>query len=918
MPTKLNLTVLLTLLAIALLAAHPCPAGDAAPKVEFEKFTLANGLQVILHVDRKLPIVHVNEWFHVGSKNEKRGRTGFAHLFEHMMFQGSKNAPGVYFKFAEKMGASQNDGVNGSTETDRTNYYITVPSSALEQALWLESDRLTGLLDGLTQARLDNQRDVVKNERRQNLENVPYGRAFSLIQENLFPPGHPYSWPPIGSMEDLSAASVDDVKEFFRTYYTTNNLTLTITGDFDPAETRAWVSKYFASIPPGPVLDRPKRMTTTLDSEKLVVAYDHVPQERVYMVWPSVPFWDPEEASLDLAAAILGDGLSSRLQKLLVYDKQACTAVSAFHWTLESAGAFIVVATARPGEKLEAIEEAITAELARLADGGPTQQELDRAKNKFEFSYVSGLEQIGGFGGKADQLARYNTYLGDPGMFEADIDRYHKATIESVRTALGRVANNRKRLLLRFLPDKAIQSDVKEPDRTKEPPSRPDRPAVIPEVKTATLDYGLEVLAVEKRELPKVAVMLMVRGGFGAEPVEKAGLANLLLRTIDRGTKTRSALEIEDAFGDLGTELSGDCRREWLTLAFDSLTRHLPKAMEVFSDVVLHPSFPEAEVERERKRALDALMQEQEDADRISARLIPILGYGATHPYGHPKTGDEKTVKALTPAELQAYYDKLYRPGNAALIFAGDISIDEAKAAAQKFLGAWEKRPIELPEVGEAHPAAAGKVYLVDRPGSPQSVVAQVLPGATRNSPDYYPMKIVDALWGGSFGSRLNMNLREEKGYSYGVFSAPVFNSAAGLWMASGGVQSKVTTASVAEFVKELQGITGSKPLTAKELEGAKTNRIRSYSQNFDKLSSVVAEVGALWAQKQPLSELAAEPVELGKVTLDQAAQVAKKYLIPAEARLLVVGDAAQIEAGLRAMNLGELVKLDALGNPLK
>jgi zinc protease len=918
MRTKLNLTVLSVLLAVAVFTARPCPAASAAPKVEFEKFTLANGLQVILHVDRKLPIVHVNQWYHVGSKNEKRGRTGFAHLFEHMMFQGSKNAPGVYFKYAEKMGASQNDGVNGSTETDRTNYYLTVPSSALEQALWLESDRLTSLPDELTKERLDNQRDVVKNERRQSLENVPYGRAFSLIQENLFPPGHPYSWSPIGSMEDLSAASVDDVKEFFRTYYTPNNLTLTITGDFDPAEAKGLVAKYFASIPPGPVLDRPKRLTTTLDDERLVVAYDRVPQERVYLVWPSVPFWDPEEAGLDLAAAILGDGLTSRLQKLLVYDKQVCTAVSAFHWSMESAGAFIVVATARPGEKLEAIEQSIAAEIAKLAEAGPTPQELERARNKVEFAYVSGLEQIGGFGGKADQLARYNTYLGNPGMFEADIGRYHKATPESVRTALDRVANHRKRLVLRFLPENSIQSDVKEPDRTKEPAPQPDRAAVIPEVKTATLANGLEVLAVEKRELPKVAVMLLVRGGFGAEPVDKAGLANLLLRTIDRGTKTRSALELEDAFGNLGTELSGDCRREWLSLSFDSLSRHLPKAMEVFADVVLNPAFSEAEVERERKRALDALLQEQQDAERISGRLIPLLGYGATHPYGHPKTGDEKTVKALTPADLQGYHDKLYRPGNAALIFAGDISLDEAKAAAQKFLGAWEKRPVALPEVGEAQPAEAGKIYLVDRPGSQQSVIAQVLPGATRNSPDYYAMKLVDALWGGSFGSRLNMNLREEKGYTYGVSSAPVFNSAAGLWMANTGVQTKVTTASIAELVKELEGITGSKPLTAKELEVAKTNRIRSYSQNFDRLSSVVSEVGVLWAQKQPLSELAAEPVELGKVTLEQAVQVAKKYLVPGAVRLLVVGDAAQIETGLRAMNLGDLVKLDALGNPVK
>jgi len=401
MHSSLRVATCLAAVTFAAVVLTPVQAAVRPPKLQYQITTLPNGLRVILSEDHSTPIVHVSVTYHVGSKNERAGRTGFAHLFEHMMFQGSKNASGEYFAFAEKAGANVREGgVNGTTSPDRTNYFATVPSGNLETLLWLESDRLATLIDVTTQEKLDNQRDVVKNERRQGLENQPYGRWYPLMNEAVFPKGHPYSWPVIGSMEDLSAASLDDVKEFFRKYYTPNNLSLAIAGDFEPAAARALVEKYFGDLPPGPALDRPSKWVPTLENEKVVEVNDRVSLERVFIGWPAPQYFAPGEAAMDLTARILSDGLSSRLTRALVYDKQLATNVSAFNISGEIADLFVVDATARPGTPLTQIEQVITEEIARLAKEGPTDAELNRVKAKQESEFISGLERIGGFGGR--------------------------------------------------------------------------------------------------------------------------------------------------------------------------------------------------------------------------------------------------------------------------------------------------------------------------------------------------------------------------------------------------------------------------------------------------------------------------------------------------------------------------------------
>lgn len=893
-------------------------AGAAVPKVSFEKYALPNGLQVILHVDRKLPVVHVNQWYHVGSKNERVGRTGFAHLFEHMMFQGSKNANKEYFEYVEAAGANLFEGgVNGTTSWDRTNYFATVPSGNLEQILWLESDRLATLTDAITKEKLDNQRDVVKNERRQGLENQPYGRWIKLMFENLYPYRHPYANDVIGSHEDLTAASVDDVKEFFKTYYTPNNLSLVVAGDFDIAEAKRLVEKYFGGIPAGPALDRPAREVPKLDGEKIVEVSDRVPQERTYFTWHSPAYFDAGDAELDLVATILTDGLSARLNKTLVYDRQLCSDVTSFQFSRQLTGNFVIWATPRPGASLAQVEQIVTDEIARLAKDGPTPAELNRAKTKWESQFVTGLERIGGFGGKADRLNQYNTFLGDPDKFAADFARYRNATAEGVRDTVARWLNTRNRLLVRFHPETSSRESAVALDRSKQPSLGADKSFRVPEVKSAKLDNGMNVFVVERPELPKVAVTFATKTGGVADPTGKEGLADLTVTTIKMGTRTKKGLEIEDALGDLGTSINGSADRERSSLSLEVLKRNLAPALTIFADVVRSPVFPESEVDREKKRRLDALAQDSQDPNAIASRVGAMLAFGTDHPYGRPQRGLPATVQAITREDFARFHETYWKPGSSALIFVGDITLVEATELAKKNFGEWAGGALPTLAIPAPRPVGPGKVYVVDRQDAAQTIVTQILPGPQRKTEDYYALRLADAVWGGGFGTRLNLNLREDKGYSYGVFSFPIFLSKSGAWMSRGGVQTNKTKESIAEFVKELKFLAGEKPITDGELANARANRVRAYAQQFESLGRIADQIAELWALGLPPSEMQRETGEIERATLASVNAAAQKYATLGGATLLLVGDLSKIEAGVRELNLGEVVILDVEGKPV-
>ena len=914
-----SLFILASVLMIPAFAVQAQTASSSAPKITFEKYRLPNGMQVVLHVDRKLPVVHVNQWYHVGSANERLGRSGFAHLFEHMMFQGSKNANKEYFEYVEAAGANLLEGgVNGTTNQDRTNYFATVPSGNLENLLWLEADRLATLSDVVDKAKFDNQVMVVKNERRQGLENQPYGRWYKILLENLYPIGHPYHTDVIGEHNDLTASTVDDVKDFFRTYYSPNNLSLVIAGDFDPAEAKRLVEKYFGPIPPGPALDRPAKAAVQLAGEKAIEVNDRVPQERTYFGWHTPAFFDPGDAELELAATIMTNGLSARLNKALLYDRQLASNVVAFQSGQPLAGNFAMWATARPGVKLAEIEEMVDAEIARLAKEGPTQAELDRAKTKWESGFISGLEGIGGFGGKSDLLNQYNTFLGDPGRFEADLARHRNATANDVRAAVDKYLNTKNRVLVRFRPEKSSKASDVAVDRTKEPALGGDKPFSAPAVKSAKLENGMEVFVVEKPELPKVSVSLVTRAGSVSDPAAKVGLANMAARLMRRGTKNRTALQIDEQLGDLGTAMGVGAGKESSTAAFEVLKRNLDPALGVLSDVVLNPSFAAEEFERDKKLVLDNLSQQANNPNAVANRAAFQIAFGPDHPYGRPSGGLPGTVSAITRDDLAAFHAANWKPGSSAIIFVGDVTLAEATAAARKHFGSWAGGSAAAVSIPAIAPMPVGKVYLIDRPGAAQTVISHVLKGTDRKSSDYYALNLANTVYGGGFGTRLNLNLREDKGYSYGVFAFPQFYSKAGTWIANGGVQTNKTKESAVEFMKELRYIAGEKPITEKEFSSAKLAKIRGYAQQFEAFGRISQQIGDLWVLGLPMSSLQAETEEIGKLQIGPVNAVAAKYSAVPGTSILLVGDLSQIEAGIRELNLGEVVILDVEGKPIK
>jgi zinc protease len=898
-------------------ASTPVVRAQSAPQVEFEKYRLANGLQVILHEDRKLPAVNVNLWYHVGSKNEKPGRTGFAHLFEHMMFQGSKNAKGEYLQLVERAGANlRTGGVNGTTNNDRTNYFETVPTESLEYAIWLESDRMGFLLDTLTKENLDNQREVVKNEKRQG-ENQPYGRAFQLIFENLFPRGHPYSWAVIGSMEDLSAASVDDVKDFFRTYYTPNNATLAIVGNFDPAQAKQLVEKYFGPLAPGPALERPELWYPTLEGEKRVAVSDRVPQPRIFLVYPSVAYFKPGEAELDVTASVLGDGKNSRLYKTLVYDKQLASEVSVFNFSLEIAGAFVVDVTARPGQSLDAVAQIVDEEVARLAKEGPTPEEIERAKAKIEYGFVSGLERIGGFGGKADLLNRYNTYLGEPDFFDEDAARYQKLTAQDVRGVANQYLNTKNRLVVTYTPEESSRPTAQEFDRSKIPAIGDRASFTAPDPKTKTLANGLTVIVAERRDLPTVAVNLVVKSGGANDVTGKPGTASMTARMLDEGTTTRSALQIASEIERLGANLGVGAGAESSSISLEALTRNLKPSLAIMADVVLNPAFAVEELERQRKLRLDEIAQELQNPAAAAAQLFPKLLFGESHPYGQPVGGVAESIQAVTAADLKAFHAANYKPNNSALIFSGDVSLDQAVALAEEQFGSWKRADVPAINFPETKAVTENVVYLVDRQDAPQSQIRIGSFGPPRSTEDYFAVEVMNTVLGGGFSSRLNLNLRENKGYAYGAFNNLVYRTRPGYWASTAGVKTEVTKESLVEFENEIKGISGERPVSAAELADAKANLVRGYAQRFETNAQVAGEIGTLFAYGLPLETLTRYAAGIDAVTPDQVAAAARKYVDASKTVILVVGDLAKIEQPVRSLNLGRVVVIDARGQPI-
>ena len=885
-----------------------------------DKVTLPNGLPVILHQDNSLPLTAVNVWYHVGSKDEEPGRTGFAHLFEHVMFEGSKHHNHSYFEPLQKVGAN----LNGSTNADRTNYWEDVPSNYLELALWLEADRMGFLLEALDQQRFDIQREVVKNERRQSYENRPYGMAQWHIQKALFPLPHPYHWMTIGSQEDLDAASLEDIKDFFQRFYSPSNASLAIAGDLDKERTLELVNRYFGDLPPGPPAPRIGRFDSALAGRVELEMRDKVSLPRIYMAWPARPEGDPEEAPLEMLRAVLADGQSSRLYRALVYEQQVAQSVSVRHYSAEIAGQFVVEATAAAGRSLTEVAAALEAEIDRVRQEPPTEAELARARNRLESSHYRQLSRIGGFGGRADSLNYYNTFYGDPERLNTALDPYLAVQPEQVLRAAQKTLNG-SQVQLRVLPEESRAAAVNgvSLDRAVRP-----EPAVEPQFAPPLpvhrqLPNGLQVTVVEKPGLPIVAFALLLPAGAIADPTDGPGLSFFTAQMLAEGTATRSSQDIANAFEFIGARLSIETRRETSILSAETLTRHWPQALALLADVVQNPTFPEHELERVRREHLTDLRRGQDDPTFIAEQLMPGLVFGRLSRYGHPSIGTAASVAAFTREQLADHFRRHGGPAAAHLLVVGDVSVDGAVEQAAAALGGWDN-PLAA-EVGAAaagdddgivsRPEDSAGIYLVDKPGAAQSVIRAGHTVPPRRHPDFTSLGLLNYAFGGQFSARLNLNLRQDKGYSYGFHSGISWFRERSLLVAGGSVQTAVTKEAVAETLQEFRDIQGGRPASAEEVAAAKAGLLLGYPAGFERPGQILGQLIQLILHQLPDDYFRNTPARVSAVTMEQVRQAGAEWVRPGGLRTLVVGDRAAVEPGLRELGL-PLTLLDADGLP--
>jgi zinc protease len=899
------------------------------PQLAFEKYTLPNGLEVILRQDRRLPMTAVNLWYHVGPANEEPGRTGFAHLFEHMMFQSSKHVPpDSHIRLLEAAGASD---LNGTTDYDRTNYFETVPSNQLELALWLESDRMGYLLEKVDQAALSNQQDVVRNERRQSVENQPYGLAEEALVQTLFPKGHPYYGNVIGSHEDIQAVKLDDVNRFFRQYYAPNNASVAIVGDIDVAATKALVQKYFGTLKRGPAVPPIKAETPPITAERRRVVPSRVQLPRVSIAWLTPAIFKPGDADADIVGDILGGGRSSRLFKKLVYEQQIAQNVSASQYSLVLGSVFQIDATARPGHTVEELEKAIDQELANLRAQPPSVAEIEQARNTIETGIIGGLERIGGV---ANRLNSYNHYLGTPDFLEQDILRYRAVTPATAQAFARQYLTPTARVVVHAVPGQpetaaAVPAAAapasaqaggqsindEEPWRLQMPKAGPARELQLATPAAATLPNGLTLILNERRGLPVVSANLVFRTGSDANPVEKAGLANFVAAMLDEGTATRGALQIADEVSRLGASLNTASSMDATTISARSLTKNFPATLGLVADVALHPSFPADEIERQRSQRLGQLVQQRDNPAQVAAQVMAAALYGPRHPYGYTEIGTEASMKAATRDEMLAFWRQNFVPNNAALVVAGDISMAELRALAEKAFGGWARGTPARPALG-APGTTSARVIIVDMPGTPQTQLRVASIGAARSSPDFRPLQVMNNALGGLFSSRINMNLREQHGYSYGTYSQFVFRRNPGPFTVAGGVRTDATAASVSEVFKEIAGMI-EKPMTQEELQKSKDSLANSIPAAFETSQNAVNSFSNIFVYDLGLDYYTRYAQQVNAVTAAQALDVAKRYIVPDRLVVIAVGDRKAIEADLRKLNLGSVEIRDAEGRPV-
>jgi len=919
----MNRTALTSALSLLSGLALAAPAAAQDFEIPHQKFVLDNGLEVVIHEDHSDPVVGVYVYYHVGSGREEVGRSGFAHLFEHLMFQGSQNVgDDQHFKLIQEAGGS----LNGTTNTDRTNYYETLPSNQLELALWLEADRMGFLLPSVTQEKLDNQRDVVKNERRQRYENRPYGLVREVTARTLYPPDHPYSWTTIGSMDDLSAASLEDVLSFFQRWYGPNNATLAIGGDVDTQEALALVEKYFGSIPRGPAVAKPAPRPTTLAENKRVILEDKVQLPQLSYTWPTVEQDHADEPALNLLSSVLSASKSSVLDKALTIDEQLASYVTAYNWSSELAGTMGVTLRPQPGVTLDELEAKLHELLRSVATEGVAESVLDRHKTVRKASIVRGLETVAS---RTSQLGIDNLYRGEPDYVAKDLARHEAVTPADVVRVLKAYVLERPAVIISVVPEGQVelaamgrsredQAAELAIDRTRQPTPSAKGEFVIPGVWHAQLANGVEVVGTPYDEIPLTQFSLSVPAGRLRENMTNLGLSSLTADLLDEGTGRLSSTELLDALDALGARLSIRSSDDEITFSVSALNEYLPETVELLKEIILTPSFTEKDFGRIQKERLTELSVRADNISSIAADAWDAISFGPGTVEGSPSVGTAKTVAAISRDDVAAFWAAFGTPIGARLDFVGDLDAAGVEELFRDLTETWsggDVRAIEASLSGsERLWPEKTTLYLVDKPGAAQSEIRIGHPGVSSLDPNYYGLQILNYVLGGSFSSRINLNLREDKGYTYGARSSFSGGLRPGAFVASSGVRTDVTAESVIEFMKELEGIQDG--VTDEELAFTKNAMLQAMERSFESTRALARHLGLISKYGYADDFVLEQRGVLEAVTRDELTKLATEYVKPDRMAILVVGDRATILEGLQALPY-DIVELDPQGRPI-
>lgn len=895
--------------------AAPAAGNIPIPDISYTKFVLANGLTVLVHEDHKTPIVAVDTWYHVGSKNEKPGKTGFAHLFEHLMFSGSENFNHTYINALERIGATT---LNGTTNNDRTNYFENVPTSMLDYTLFAESDRMGHLLGVLDQKKLDLQRGVVQNEKRQG-ENQPYGGVEQILTQNIYPAGHPYSWTVIGSMKDLDAASMSDVQEWFKTYYGPNNVTVVLAGDITPQQAREKVEKYYGEIPAGPPIDKQESWVAKRTGTHRGWAQDRVPQARLYRVWNVPGFGSPEKPLLDLVAEILGRGKTSRFYKRLVYKDQIATAAVAADDSNEIGGTFNLLLTAKPDGDLSKVEKAADEELQDFLKNGPTATELELAKTQIFGNFARLVERVGGFGGKADVLARCQTFTGNPDCYKDFLKEIRAATPASVKKVANEWLSDGD-YVLEVHPYPPFKTDVAKLDRSKEPEVGSAPSLQLPPMQKATLSNGLKIVLAERHSAPVVNFTLLVDSGFSADPPDGLGTVSFEQRMLEEGTPTRDSLKISEDLESLSANFTATANLDFALVNLNALKVTMDPALAIYADIILHPAFPQKEFERIQKERLATIQRERVTPQAMGLRVVPTLLYGKGHPYGIPFSGNGTiaAVRKMKREDLAKFHDTWFRPNNATLLVVGDVTMAEMKPKLERLFASWKPGDVPKKSVPHVEQPQKNAVYLIDRPGSGQSIIFAAQLAPPRNDSESIPLELVNDIFGGTFASRINMNLREDKHWSYGVRAQIPSARGQRPYYSTSPVQTDKTKESLIELAKEYDNLVSGKPISADELKDAQNNDTLSLAGSFETVQQLATGYSTILQFNLPEDYYNTFTEKALAVTPDKANEVARNLILPKHLVWVVVGDMSKVESGIRELNLGEVHKIDADGNPVR